>query len=253
MSRTFRRVRDSSGFTVSDALTIGVLIANAVLAYLTLRTSKAAEHSAVAAEKGAAAADKQAAAATEQVRVAGEQVDTADRALAAQIQPVLVDEPLDLAKETRVDFPGLWQTAHAGTILLGTEPHQGTLSVPVRNMGHGPAQIVGVGLRLVSADGKRVEGPSCNEVTRWVLPVGESGRLNFWFTPQDLGPRWEAWQHTVQRYGNFNLNVRYRDLGNRGDYVSAFTIDRKENHVNAWRVRQIRLLTAEEAQAEDAA
>jgi hypothetical protein len=84
MGPTVPRVCDSSGFTVSDALTIGVLIANAILAYLTLRTSKAAEHSAIAAEKGAAAADKQAAAATEQVRVAGEQVDTANRALAVK-------------------------------------------------------------------------------------------------------------------------------------------------------------------------
>jgi hypothetical protein len=76
-----------------------------------------------------------------------------------------------------------------------------------------------------------------------LLPVGEGARMNFWFTRDELGARWDAWQHTVQSYGNFALLVRYRDLRERGDYLSDFTIAQRRNEVNAWEVRQIRLLT----------
>jgi hypothetical protein len=253
------QVADAANATLA-VLTFFVLLANLHLARSTKRTAEAAERQAAAGSSQAQAARAQAEAATEQIRVAADQVraaerhvDIAERALALQTQPVLIDEPLNLAVEERYDFPEGATTLHPGGIVVATfaEGRRGRLSFPVRNMGRGPAHIVGVGVRLSSREGRRVTGPACNEITRDVVPVGESARLNFSFGQEDLGPRWEGWEFTTGSYGNFSILVRYRDLGGLRDLVTHFVLARRPGSHYGWEVRQVLMHTAAEVEEEE--
>lgn len=209
--------------------TVGAAIFAGWAALTSRGASMAAEKSATSAERAAAAAEQEAAAARDQIATAREQVGIARLSVQAQIQPVLIDEPLDLSIEQSFYFPEGPTTMHPGGIVVAdvSQERRGRLSIPVRNKGRGPAEIKGVGVTFAGRDGEAVVGPACNEITRHVLPVDESARLNFWFTADDLGDRWDAWQHTFQ-YGSFSLEVTYGDLAANPNLISHFVIQRRD-------------------------
>jgi hypothetical protein len=245
------------GQSVLDWLTaIGTIGAAGFAGYAAITSGGAA----AAAQRAAAAAEHQAKAsramikvARDQVAAAQEQAEVARQSLSVQVQPVLIDEPLQLAVEERTDFPDGPLTVHPGGIVVSSAGDTARLSFPVRNMGRGPAEIRGVGVRLTGRDGQRVEGPACNEVSRGVLPVGETSRLNFWFGAAEFGPRWDAWVHTVTAYGSFTVLVRYADLSGGAHQVSHFVVQRRERAHYGWEVRRVLVEPAAATEAEERA
>jgi hypothetical protein len=232
---------------LTAAGTVGAAVFAAWAAITSGGSARAAERAAEAAEKEAEVSRAQVETAREQIEVAREEAGVARRALRAQTQPVLIDEPLNLAVEERYDFPDGAMTLHPGGVVVA----ENRFSLPVRNMGRGPAHITGVGVRLTSAEGERVVGPSCNEITRSILPVGESARLNFWFNEETLGPRWDALQHTIRAYRNLSFLVRYSDLAENPDFISHFVVRRREGSTYGWEVGQVRVQSAAEVVAEE--
>lgn len=206
---------------------------------LSAKTAEEVEHS-----------RRQVDASLEQVRVAQEQATAAQEALAtaqeqtrisqltldAQIRPVLIDVPLDLAIEQPLFYPGRDEpvTGHRGAVHVGAGDREVVVSLPLRNAGAGLAMIRGVGIRLaVASPTPPVMIQPAN------MPPGEDGRITFRATPGDAA--FAPLSQAIQARQSLSIEVGYSDLTGQQYTLSRFDVYfRSRAHWN-WEVRQVHL------------
>lgn len=196
-------------------------------------------------------------AALEQVKVSQRQAETAQDALDAaheqtrisqltlnaQIRPVLIDVPLDLAVEESLFYPGREEpiAGHRGGVHVFSGDQEVMVSVPLRNAGAGLAMIRGIGMRLTVAT------PSAPVIIQPAnVPAGEHGRVSFRATPGDAA--FAPLSQAIAGQASFSIEVGYSDLAGQQYTISRFGVHfRSRAHTN-WEVRQVHLqeLGAEE-------
>jgi hypothetical protein len=189
-------------------------------------------------------------AALEQVRVTQAQAKTAQRALDAardqtrisqltldaQIRPVLIDVPLDLATEEQLFYPNREAPVRGnrGGVHALASDEEVMISMPFRNAGAGLAMVRGIGMRLTVAT------PTAPVMIQPAnVPAGEYGRVSFRATPGEaaFAPLGQA----IRARSNLSIEVAYSDLAGQQYTVTRFDVYfRARAHTN-WEVRQLHL------------
>lgn len=227
------------------------LLASSYLALITKRATDAANKTARAAQAEAAAAAKQLEVSQQQIEVSQRQADIAQHGVEVQMLPVLVEQPLDLSFEERAGFEDIDLTVHPGGILVSQQDDRARVSMPVLNVGRGPARIGTASLRHVSEEGHRMSGASMTSVTRATVPVDGAARVNFVFDRSTQPPAmWDAWSF-VPRYGSFSVLVRYTDLAGGQDTISRYDVHTRDRAQYEWEVRSVYVETAKAFEAEE--
>jgi hypothetical protein len=178
----------------------------------------------------------QARTAQEALGAAREQTRISQLTLDAQIRPVLIDVPLDLAIEEQLFYPGRHEPVggHRGGVHAFASDEEVMISVPLRNAGAGLAMIRGTGVRL------SVATPTAPVMIQPAnIPSGEYGRVSFRATPGEAA--FAPLSQAVQAQSSFSIEVGYSDLAGQQCTVSRFDVHfRSRAHTN-WEVRQIHL------------
>jgi hypothetical protein len=198
---------------------------------------KEAQRQVEAGQKQVEASHEQARIAQDALAAAHEQTRISQLTLNAQIRPVLIDAPLDLAIEEPLIYPGRDGepiTGHRGGVHVSASETEVVVSLPLRNAGVGLAMIRGVNVRIATEIGQ----PAAMILPSNVAP-GEYARVNFRATPGDaaFAPLGEV----IQRQQNFSVEVGYSDLAGQQYTVSRFDVYRRPRAHYGWEVRQVHL------------
>jgi hypothetical protein len=223
------QVLATSWFTTNRDLVIlaGILVvANLMLAWTNFRTIRAsnkvavsAERQATASEKQSAATDKTVSAAVDQLDLGREQLEQERRALLASVRPLLVDVPLGafLRGDRQTGTYGHDQGSVTWIRDLRLQSYR--LSVPIRNIGNGPAFI----RQTLFATGPTqvFEG----KVDRRVLAADELGNalLNVTQAEPNHSVMDAAFQQAV---GHIAVGVKYSDLSGDQRWQSVLHVVR---------------------------
>jgi hypothetical protein len=171
------------------------------------------------------------------------------KALDAQIQPILLDVPFDLSIEDKPKFPTHPIAAvHRGGVHVAATPEgQAQCSLPVVNLGRGPARITGIVVQLPTRDGPTITGePHFRKIERPNLPPDEMTRINFAFQGGDTG--WSEWYLAVDpanRVGRFSVDVDYTNYAGGEPTTTRFVIAHDpDGYFYKWGVETTELLTA---------
>jgi hypothetical protein len=221
------------GFTIDlhmvDAVGLGTLLlatATSVLAWKTRALAKEAK-------EDRKVALRQVATAQEALSESREQTKVARQTLGAQIRPVLIDVPLDLAAQGPIFHEGRDEpvAAQRGTVHVEISEAGASISVPMRNAGAGLAMIRGVGLRT----GEPMPSPPVT-IRPANVPPGEDSRVSF-AVPADH-PALATIQQTIVPLpdNNFSVEVAYSDLAGEQMTVTRFDVYFRSG---SWVVRQI--------------
>jgi hypothetical protein len=187
-----------------------------------------------ASQRQTKAAQEQARAAQDALAETREQTRISQLTLKAQIRPVLIDVPLDLAIEEPIFYPGRDEavTGHRGAVHVGGSDDELLVSVPVRNAGVGLAMIRGISLEIGTAIGP----PAVMIVPANVAPR-ERARVSFRATPGDAA--FAPVREVIQRNQTMSVVVSYTDLAGQQMTLSRFDLYfRSRAHWN-WEVRQV--------------
>lgn len=223
--------------------TLGLALATAALAWstrnLAKETADEVEHSKRQVDASLAqveVAQAQAATAQHALDAAREQTRISQLTLNAQIRPVLIDVPLDLAIEEQIFYPGREGPVAGprGNVHAFAGDDEAMISVPLRNAGAGLAMIRGVGVRLtVATPSPRVIIQPAN------VSPGEHGRISFRATPGEAAytPLCQA----IAAQSGFSIDVGYSDLAGHQHTVSQFEVSFRSVARTNWEVRQVHL------------
>jgi hypothetical protein len=205
---------------------------------LAARTSEEVEHSGRLVEESqrqVKATQEQAHTAQEALAAAHEQTRISQLTLNAQIRPVLIDVPLDLAAQGPIFYEGRDEpvTAQRGAVHVEISEAGASISVPMRNAGAGLAMIRGVGLRT----GEPIPSPPVT-VRPANVPPGEDSRVSFAVAADH--PALATIQGTIVPLpGNsFSVEVAYSDLAGEQMTVTRFDVYFRSG---SWEVQQIHL------------
>jgi hypothetical protein len=229
-----------------DALVaIGTLALAAATGWLALRTSSLAEKTAEevthsgqlveASQRQVEATQAQAQAAQDALAAARDQTRISQLTLSAQIRPVLIDVPLNLAIEEQLFYPGRDGEPvvgiHGGVHLHGADTEV-LVSLPLRNAGAGLALITGTAIKI----GTEL-GPPPVMVIPSIIAAGEYGRVNFRTKPGDAAHA--PLRDFLREHQQLSIEVGYTDLAGQQLTVSRFDVHfRSRAHTN-WEVRQV--------------
>jgi hypothetical protein len=220
-----------------------LVITNVVLATATIITAVAAVRAIKASNRVAEATEADVRASLEQlkinealVRVGGEQAELTKAGLDASIRPLIVDVPYGaLAEVNETIFPGqpgqVVGRHDAGTIFFREHLDRSWIgvSLPVRNVGVGPAFIRSVKASFGSAaiEARRL---------RHLVPPGEFMRVEVVTTPEDV---MHATLGMLLDGADFGLDiwVDFTDLAGHQHTRSQFTLVGKAEALGVFRVQ----------------
>jgi hypothetical protein len=223
--------------------TLVLALATAALAWSTRnlagQTTEEVKHSGRLVEESqrqAEAAASQAKATQDALAEAREQTRISQQTLNAQIRPVLIDVPLDLAVEEPMFYPGRDDavTGHRGAVHVGVSDDEVLISHPVRNAGVGLAMIRGISLEIGTAIGS----PPVSIVPANVAP-GEHARVSFRMTPGDAA--FAPVREVLVRNQSVSVIVAYSDLAGQQMTLSRFDLYYRDRAHWNWEVRQVHL------------
>lgn len=179
--------------------TIFLGLATFVLAFLTRRAVNEAEKDRVLAQRALDAALLQA--------------SVAQQTLDVEIQPIIIEVPLDLSQEDLVHFPdgpqGVRIRIVVGGVYVHIDDEIAVCSVPFRNVGRGVAAVATAWLE----EGGGSAGYAARDLTRPNLPTGETLRANFVFRRGEGG--FAHLSHRVAHRDGLVVGVRYADVAGR--------------------------------------
>jgi hypothetical protein len=226
--------QDLFGVVVSGA-TLFLALVTAGLAVYTRQAVIEGTRQAEIASTALAVAREQADFLQRQVAVSERQAGIAQESLEASWQPILVDVPLGKYVEDFEVFRGerLGQIDQGRVSVARTQGGALRCSVPFRNIGNGPAIIVGAGIQ---GDGA---GPAAR-ISRAIVAPGELTDLSFRFEAdrEDMN----ALQDSIEHNRPFSVTVGYRDQTGRKGWTSRADVvpDGAGLH-HEWAVRQVAL------------
>lgn len=206
---------------------------------LAKETAEEVEHSAHQVEEArrqVEVAQAQAEHARRQVDLAQQQTRIAQLTLSAQIRPVLIDVPLDLARAEPIFYPDREEPigGNPGAVHVVAADRTFRISVPVRNAGAGLAMIRGISLSVRDA----VPPPQTMIRPANVAP-NERSRVSF-FGSADEDPRLEPVLEAIAS-GQLSVEIGYADLSGQQYTISVFNVVfRSQAHWN-WEIRQVHL------------
>jgi len=169
-----------------------------------------------------------------------------ERTLAAQIQPIILDVSLDPAVEDKPRFPTTSPAAvHRGGVWVVADGSQAQCSLPVQNLGKGPARIRDALVQLTNRDGDWVAAvPHFVRIERRNLPPGPAARpeymtrINFAFQGGDRG--YSEWYHVVNEAGKFSVDVDYTDYAGGHRTITRFALHKvAEPDYYPWEVESV--------------
>jgi hypothetical protein len=172
----------------------------------------------------------------EQVKATQNQARISQLTLNAQIRPVLIDLPLDLAVEEPIFFPDRDEPvmSHRGAVHVGAGGGGVMISLPLRNAGVGLAMIRGVALRM------RGNVPTPPVMIRPAnVPPHQRGRVSFWARADD--PAFPSLREAVDAEQDFSVEVAYSDLAGQELTISRFDVYLRKRGQRHWEVRQVHL------------
>jgi hypothetical protein len=161
--------------------------------------------------------------------ISEQSLGVAERSLEAQVKPIILDVALDLAVPDKPSFPGLSDPVivYRGGVHVAAAPDgQARCSLPVINLGRGPARITGIIVRLPTRDGQTIPGePHYVKIERPNLPPEHMTRINFAFQSGD--PGWSEWYlaaDPANNVGRFSVDVDYTDYAGDQRTTTTFVI-----------------------------
>jgi hypothetical protein len=221
--------------------TLALALATAGLAWstrrLAARTTEEVELSGRLVEESqrqAHATQRQAQVAHDALAAAREQTRISQLTLDAQVRPVLIDVPLDLATEEQMVYPGRDEPVigHRGAVQVSASDTEVLISLPWRNAGAGLAMIRGLAVRV----GTEL-GPPPVMILPANLPPKEYGRASFRAAPGDAA--FAPLREVIQQQQSLSVEVGYSDLAGQQYTLSRFDLYfRSRAHWN-WEVRQV--------------
>ncbi len=240
--------------TIADLLvasgTLALATFTAVLAHRTRQLAqegreerKVTERALEASNRLAATAELQLGAAETQAEVGQEQTGLTRRALQASIQPMLVDIPASSDTQPSRSRPivgnyvALFEdNVHApyrdiSDVVVPDDTGDAVhVSVPLRNIGPGPALITGVAIYSVPGESRR------GRVSNAVVATGEATRFNFTI-PKGYGIYSGIVQGLAQ--GSIDIEARYTDAAGENSFRTRARIHSQGD--GYWYVRQVLL------------
>lgn len=179
------------------------------------------------------ATQEQARIANDALNVANEQTLIAQRTLAAQIRPLLIDVPAERSTEEELpDSVAAEVSGYRGSIHAEVTGSGIVISLPIRNAGAGLAIIRGVGLLV----GEPIPSPPVT-IMPANLPPGERGRINF--VVRNDHPAANAVHVAVESTRSFVIELGYSDLAGEQLTVTRFDLTYSPDSDPGWQVRQV--------------
>ncbi len=172
----------------------------------------------------------------QQVEVSNQLAKTAQTTLEAQIQPVLVDMPVDLLAgpvEPAV-YPGRSDVLmlYPGRVHVIEETDEIMVSIPIRNAGVGLAMIRGVDMCFPTPC-----PPPQIAINPANLAPGEAGRV---LVRAERGEPAFDQMHNVLLSGNFSLRVAFSDIAGQRPFLTRFDVYHLQGGgLGLWIVRQV--------------
>ncbi len=205
-----------------------VAITTGVLAFMTWQlarqTAKEVKHSGQHVELS-----------RQQVEASNRIAEAAQTTLEAQIRPVLVDMPLNLSAgsfEPAV-YPGRGDvvTLHPCAVHVMDGADEMMVSIPIRNVGVGPAMIRGVDMHFPTPC-----PPPQIAINPANLAPGEAGRVLV--RAERVEPAFDQMNNVILS-GNFSLRVLFSDIAGQRLFLTRFDVYHQNGVTYGWIVRQV--------------
>jgi hypothetical protein len=204
-----------------DAVGLGTLllaIATACLAATTLKIAKSAEEERELANSALASAQRQS--------------ETAEKTLATQIRPLLIEVPPDPSLRDRAYFPGDPKPirTRVGYVLVQRSTQKIRISVPYRNAGPGVASIQAAYLEQANP---RV-GFSASDLSKPNVPAGEDVRVSFVFRQDEA--HFQTIAAKIDSTDDLLAVVLYQDVSGRQAATTKLAIRYRGSAPTKWEV-----------------
>jgi hypothetical protein len=230
----------------ADLASSAVAGATLILAVFTAYLAMATRESVAATRREAAIAEQALAAAQEQARIGAEQVlatnrhaEIAQETLEASWRPILVDVPIGLFVVTSSSVFGSWDRGRVRVTEVGRPLQKLRATIPLRNVGSGPAIIVSSSLSI--GDYKSIAAP---EISAPIVPPAMDELTNIEFDidvgRKDLGSLVDDLQKEGPDRPPWLVVVAYRDQAGSNLWRTEAHVYPSEEH--RWYVRQVALV-----------
>jgi hypothetical protein len=174
----------------------------------------------------------------EQAKISERHTAAAEKTLESQIQPVLIEIPVDLSvlprdqvyfptsvEPTEIPYGGVYAAAD-----VGPNENEVRISVPLLNAGRGIAKVEGAWIELANP---RI-GYSAVDLSRPNVPVGTHTRAQFFFREGEDGFR--SVGDLIRGQSEFLVALRYSDVFGRQTTTTRLTARfRSRAHMN-WEI-----------------
>jgi len=219
-----------------DATAAGTIL----LALITVVLAGIAVVQLIQSRKDRKVADDALAAATYQAQISERQAETAEKALQAQMRPLLIEVPIDRARVDRFRFgsDNTDSLKTVGELYVDSSRSTATgnevrLAVPFLNAGNGVARIQ---CAWIEVEG---QGYECGGFVRANVPVGLETRALFAFGEEN--PGYQPVKALIDTHADISVGIRYCDAAGRQITTTAFTLSHHGAQEPEWEVNVIDL------------